>query len=144
MPTRASDREREDCLHELRVAYEEGRLEADELERRAGRAAVAPTRGELTRLTRDLPRSRPPAWLRWLARVDRMLLRAHVTVFGTANGSLVALWAATGQGDFWPAWVLVPWTPLLAWHAGGSWSLRRLLRRRRGSTDRTPVRAHRA
>jgi hypothetical protein len=135
MRTRATDHERERCLQDLRAAYADGCLGTDELERRAGRAAVATTRLELVRLTRDLPRTRPPAWARALDRVNRALLRAHAFVFTTGNGALVGIWALAGQGDFWPAWVLVPWTPLLAWHAGGAWGLRRVLRRRLGGRD---------
>jgi hypothetical protein len=136
MIRRASDDERESCLRDLRAAYVHGRLDAGELERRAGRAATASTQIELRRLTADLPRSSAPRWVRAVDRADRALLKGHAASFTVANGGLVGVWAATGQGDFWPAWLLVPWTMVLSWHAGGSWSVRRMLRRRAGSRAR--------
>jgi hypothetical protein len=56
---RASDAERERVVAFLRDNAAEGRLTADELEERVGRAYAAVTRGQLARLVRDLPR--PPA-----------------------------------------------------------------------------------
>ena len=43
------------------------------------------------------------------------------------------MWAISGSGEFWPALMLVPWLVVLAWHAGGSWSVRRMLRSRTGA-----------
>jgi hypothetical protein len=131
---RASDEERERCAESLRGHFTAGRLEAWELEERVERAWAARTRGELAALLHDLPREMPtraPAWVRALDRVDRTLLRAHAVAFGATNGSFVAIWAVAGQGTFWPAWLLVPWAPFMAWHAGSSWTVRRLLRGRR-------------
>lgn len=138
MVRKASDDEREECLRTLRAAFADGRIDERELERRAGRATLAGSRVELALLTRDLPRTRPPAWARTVRRVDRVLLRAHAAAFTAGNGSLVAVWAATGEGGFWPAWLLVPWTPVIALHAAGSWNVRKLLRRRGAG----PRRAH--
>lgn len=142
MGMRASDAERDACTALLRDAYAAGRLDDGELEDRIGLATVARTRSQLALLTADVPRPlpaparRPPAWVRTLDRIDRTLLRAHATAFGITNGSFVAIWVGTGGGDFWPAWLLVPWAPLLAWHAGGSWSVRRLVRGRAGGHPR--------
>ena len=131
---RASDDEREACAHTLRRHFADGRLDESELEERVDCAYRARTRPELAVLLYDLPGSprpkRPPAWVRALDRLDRTLLRAHATAFGATNGSFVGIWALTGGGEFWPAWLLVPWAPLMAWHAGGSWTVRRLLRPR--------------
>jgi hypothetical protein len=55
---RASDAERERVVSFLRDSAAEGRLTADELDERVGRAYAAVTRGQLERLVRDLPR--PP------------------------------------------------------------------------------------
>jgi hypothetical protein len=52
---RASDAERERIVSFLRDQAAEGRLSADELDERVGRAYTALTRGELSRLVRDLP-----------------------------------------------------------------------------------------
>jgi Domain of unknown function (DUF1707) len=52
---RASDAERERIVAFLRDQTAEGRLTADELDERVGRAYAAVTRGELARLVRDLP-----------------------------------------------------------------------------------------
>ena len=52
---RASDRERERTIDELRDAAGEGRLTFEELADRIEVAADAKTRGELEQLTRDLP-----------------------------------------------------------------------------------------
>jgi Domain of unknown function (DUF1707) len=52
---RASDAERERVVAFLRDKTAEGRLTADELDERVGRAYAAITREELQRLVRDLP-----------------------------------------------------------------------------------------
>jgi len=52
---RVSDREREQIVEILGRAAGEGRLTLDEYTDRAGQAYAAMTRGELTRLTDDLP-----------------------------------------------------------------------------------------
>lgn len=52
---RVSDDEREQAVARLREASAEGRLTLDELAARTGSAYVAQTRGELVRVTEDLP-----------------------------------------------------------------------------------------
>ncbi len=52
---RVSDREREEVVELLGKATAEGRLTLDEYTERAGAAHAAQTRGELARLTTDLP-----------------------------------------------------------------------------------------
>jgi hypothetical protein len=128
--TRASDRERETCARTLRDHAAAGRLEVDELEERLGRVYGARYRSELRAALRDLPREHGRRLACVVDRVDRLILRAHALSYAIVNGSLVGLWAATGQGDFWPAITVAPWSVVLAWHAGGSWSVRRMLRRR--------------
>jgi hypothetical protein len=124
---RISDDERERAADTLKRHYAAGRLSSEELEERLERAWHAQLRGDLQALFRDLPRGvalRPSA--RRLERVQRAALHAHAATWATANGSLLGIWALTGEGAFWPAWSLVPWTALLGWHAVGS---RRLSRR---------------
>lgn len=135
MPLRASDDERERCAVALRLHYEAGRLQAHELEERVGRAYDATTRTDLALLLRDLPplptiasltAPTRSAFVRGIDRIDRLMLRGHATAFSVTNGSFLGIWALAGSDVFWPAWLLVPWTPLLAWHAASSWTVRRI------------------
>jgi hypothetical protein len=130
-PTRASDSERERCAAALRDHAAAGRLEMDELEERVGRAYGARYRYELRLLLLDLPRGHRARAARAVDRLDRLMLKAHAWSYAIVNGSLVGLWEVTGRGDFWPALTIAPWGVVLAWHAGGSWSVRRMLRSRR-------------
>jgi hypothetical protein len=134
----ASDDDRERCASLLARHYVAGRLTLDELEARLDRARVGRTRGELEAVVADLPRaSRRAAAVRFVDRADRLLLQAHVMTFVAINLLLIAVWALAGSHDFWPAWALVPTAVLLAWHAGGSWAVRRLVRDS-GSRRRAP------
>ena len=36
-------------------------------------------------------------------------LGAHVVTYCVVNAMLVAIWAITGAGYFWPAWALLGW-----------------------------------
>ena len=130
MPTRASDAERESCARTLRDHAAAGRLEVAELEERLGAVYGARYRSELRVVLRDLPRDHARRVARVVDRVDRFLLRAHLFAYAFCALVLVAVWALFGAGDFWPAWMLAPWLVVLAWHAGGSWSVRRMLRGR--------------
>ncbi len=92
---RVSDADRERTAETLRSNAGEGRLEAEELEERIGRAFAAKTRGELAALTRDLPEGR---------RAER---REETPPFIPLAILLVAIWAVTGAGYFWPMWPLM-------------------------------------
>jgi Domain of unknown function (DUF1707)/2TM domain len=105
---RASDADRERTAERLRTAAGEGRLSADELEERLERALSARTESELEPLTADLPAPRAPAPRRPRRRWDTEHLRAYVGV----SVMLVAIWALTGAGYFWPIW------PILGWGVG--------------------------
>jgi hypothetical protein len=137
---RASDEERERTVERLRNHYAAGRMEAHELEERIERAYGATTRGELWAVQLDLPRiaSRRGVMAR-IERVNRAALRLHAAAYGTVNGSLIGVWALTGEGSFWPAWALVPGTALLAWHVAGT---RRMARARRASGNGGPPGRH--
>jgi hypothetical protein len=106
---RATDQERERCADRIRNAYGAGALSEAEFEERVSKALVARTRGELARLTRDLPRdhSRRDA-------AAATALRWHAATYTAVNGGLVATWAATGADAFWPAWSIAPWGTALA------------------------------
>ncbi len=133
MPTRASDLERETCARALRDHAAAGRLEIEELEERLGLVYGARYRTELRAALRDLPRERMQKAARVADRLDRALLWLHGSVFAFCAIVLAGLWALFGGGAFWPAWMLVPWLVVLCWHVGGSWGVRRMLRRRAGA-----------
>ena len=98
---RVSDADRERTAARLRDAAGEGRLDVAELDERLERAYAARTRGELAELTADLPRRRRER-PRGRHRPD---VRAYVMVMCL----LVAIWALTGFGYFWPVWPALGW-----------------------------------
>jgi hypothetical protein len=121
----ASDAERERAVRALRAHFAAGRLRREEFERRVERAYAATSRGELRLLQADLP-SHSGLALR-LYGFQRGLLPYHTGAYVSINGALTAIWAATGEGRFWPAGVLAPTTVLIVSHAFGSRWLRRSL-----------------
>jgi hypothetical protein len=42
---------------------------------------------------------------------------SHVVVYVVINAFLIAIWAFTGAGYFWPVWVLAGWGAGLVLHA---------------------------
>jgi hypothetical protein len=100
--TRASDAEREKLAQTLREHAAQGRLSVDELSERLDRAYAARTQGELTELVVDLP-SAPPIAQR------RPVLQGELGAFVVVNLVLIAVWAATGAGYFWPLWPILGW-----------------------------------
>jgi hypothetical protein len=65
---------------------------------------------------------------------------SDVVAYIVINGFLIAVWAFTGAGYFWPAWVLAGWGAALVLHAWDAFARRPIteadvdaeLRRRRG------------
>jgi hypothetical protein len=107
---RSSDADRERVAERLRAAAAEGRLTADELEQRLEVAFAARVEKDLEPLVADLPPR--PADIVEPARAGRRRrgpdpdhLRAYIAV----NLMLVAIWALTGAGYFWPLWPIVGW-----------------------------------
>jgi Domain of unknown function (DUF1707) len=99
---RASDAERERVVEALRAHAAAGRLSTDELEQRLDRALAAERRSDLVALLGDLPaRPRPIVAVPHVRRGKdpRTLLAVAVL--------LVAIWAVTGAGYFWPVWPLM-------------------------------------
>jgi hypothetical protein len=98
---RASDADRERVAERLRAAAGEGRLTADELEERLERAFSARTDAELEPLTSDLPvpRARPRTASR----------RPDLGPYLAVSAMIVAIWALTGMGYFWPVWPILGW-----------------------------------
>jgi hypothetical protein len=128
---RPSDAERERAIGALKAHFAEGGLSTQELERRIEHVYRSGTRRELAGYLRDLP-LRGMRWLviGWARRLQRAVLRIHLLSYATVNASLLGIWILTGQGLFWPAWLLIPSTALLGWHFAASRTLTRSLDRR--------------
>jgi hypothetical protein len=123
---RASDAEREAAVDRLRDHAAAGRLSADELEERVGRALSARTIGELRELERDLPGTdRPPRRPR--ARRRRVPSLVAVSLL------LIGIWAVSGAGYFWPIWAIGGWWLFV--RKGGAACARGHARRRRGTDE---------
>jgi hypothetical protein len=103
---RASDAEREHHAELLREHAAQGRLTVDELEERLDRVYAARTRGELGPVLADLPAAERPRAAR---RPRRIRVRPDLVPFLAVNLVLIAVWAATGAGYFWPIWPLLGW-----------------------------------
>ena len=98
---RTSDKEREVVVDALRGHAAAGRLEPDELEQRLERAYAARVRADLLPLVADLPappQPAPPARER-----TPFVLPDFAPVVAIAV-LLIAIWALTGGGYFWPVW----------------------------------------
>jgi hypothetical protein len=99
--TRAADADRERIVERLHAAAVEGRLNADELEARLEAALSASTYLELDQVVADLPAQtaasgsarRPP----------------QLGAFAATSILLLAIWALTGMGYFWPVWPILGW-----------------------------------
>ncbi|MFY1690137.1 DUF1707 SHOCT-like domain-containing protein [Plantactinospora sp. WMMB782] len=91
---RVSDREREQIVELLGSAAAEGRLTLDEYAERATAAHAARTRGELARLTDDLPTGQPPAPV--------PARRSESAVAGPAPERLVAIFGNETRKGRWP------------------------------------------
>jgi uncharacterized protein DUF1707 len=108
---RASDEERERTVEALRRHAAAGRLDAAELEERLGLALAAKTQGDLAQIVEDLPAERAER-----PRPVPVPVRRHgrtCAPFGKSPQGmlaisvlLVAIWALTGAGYFWPIWPL--------------------------------------
>jgi hypothetical protein len=94
---RASDAERNAVADALREHAAAGRLDPDELDDRLGSALQARTRADLASLTADLPAPTNPP------RRERRAL-PPVPAFVPIAVLLLAIWALTGAGYFWPMW----------------------------------------
>lgn len=103
LSTRASDAEREVVVERLRHGAGEGRLDADELERRVSAAYSATTRFDLEAVVADLPAPPPPR----PARIDGEEVRRRTAAFLVPNVICIIVWLATGADYFWPMWVLM-------------------------------------
>lgn len=107
---RIGDAERDAAAGRLGEHATRGRLTLEELEERLAAALSARTRRDLDALEHDLPRPR---------RRDPSL-RPHVTTYVLVMAGLVALWALSGFGSFWPIWPMLGWGIGVVSHARGS------------------------
>jgi hypothetical protein len=99
---RAADADRERVADRLRTAAGEGRLDAVELEERLERALTARTYAELNALVSDLPQPAPHG-------TSRARKPTELPAFVATSLLLVAIWALTGAGYFWPIWPILGW-----------------------------------
>jgi len=107
---RVADADREQLIDELREHAGAGRLTADELEERIGRAYSASTRADLDALRADLPVSSTTvklALVKRKAQLRRRLLQEAGGALGV-SALAVGIWLASGpSGSFWPGWVIL-------------------------------------
>jgi class 3 adenylate cyclase len=127
---RASDADRERTAAALRDHFGAGRISDDELGERIALAYDSKTLAELDGLMLDLPSSesalpatspprRTPAQ-RTRTKAGHALatsVRIHVTIYVVVNVMLIAIWAASGGGYFWPIWSMLGWGIGLGGHA---------------------------
>jgi len=98
---RIGDADRERVAERLRRAAGEGRLAPEELEERLEAAFAARTEAELAPLVADLPAAEP--------RIRTRRRRGDLRPFVATSILLVAIWALTGAGYFWPVWPILGW-----------------------------------
>jgi hypothetical protein len=99
---RASDADRERVVEALRKHAAAGRLSVGELEDRSASAYGARTLAALAPLVADLPEATPLGWGRGLP--VRPRAARQLALLATV---LIAIWAATGFGYFWPLWPIL-------------------------------------
>ena len=100
---RASDADRDGVAEQLREHAASGRLSVDELDERLEVVFAARTLGELERPLADLPRAESR---RTLSPSTSAPFFGFAPLLGVA-AILVAVWALSGAGSFWPIWVLL-------------------------------------
>lgn len=97
----ASDPERERVAEALRGHAAAGRLDPDELDERLGIAYAARLRADLLPVLADLPAPAAPR-----PRARRRPVPNFVPLLVLA-ATLIAIWALTGAGYFWPVWPML-------------------------------------
>jgi hypothetical protein len=90
---RASDQEREHAATLLREHAAAGRLSMEELT------------GRVEATFHDLPAAQESA----PARRQRTSTSAHTRIYLAVSLLMIAIWAATGMGYFWPIWPMFGW-----------------------------------
>lgn len=113
---RASDADRDRVVETLRDHGAAGRLTTDELEERTDLALAARTNGELDALLTDLPSDQDRHRAAARREAARGGFRDHLRVYLMVMALLVAIWALTGMGYFWPVWPALGWGIGIACH----------------------------
>jgi hypothetical protein len=106
---RASDAERERVATELREHAAEGRLDVDELDERLEQAYAARTRGDLERLTADLPAAPPPKAPSPTVPERGWGLAERAGSYVGVLVIVIIIWAVTGAGYPWFIWPAIGW-----------------------------------
>lgn len=133
---RASDSDRELVVEILREQHLAGRLNSDELEQRLERCLAANSHAELLAITADLPTRVPQHSVprgrcgrpvqhpcgQPTVRSVRRVLRSFAGVIAIM---LLAIWALTDDGYFWPAWAWFGLGVPLGLDASLRWAWRR-------------------
>jgi hypothetical protein len=136
---RASDADREQFVEALRQHHVEGRLTVEELSDRSQQAYAARTLGDLDALVTDLPPLRPPAAAPGAGlgagppvrpgpgapppsparrrEAARAAFLRQALAFGLIALFLIAIWALTSPGYFWPVWPILGFGIALGWQA---------------------------
>jgi hypothetical protein len=122
---RAADSDREYVAERLRGALAEGRIDLAEFDERLGSAYAARTYGELKALLTDLPATvpaersavapyaaNPPVPVDYSGATAKWLAN-HWSGWVTTTLILVAIWAISGAGYFWPVWPSGIWGAVL-------------------------------
>jgi hypothetical protein len=117
---RVSDTEREQAATSLREHATAGRLTIDELSGRLETALTARTQGELDALFEDLP-AQPRRDPSSPARAKALGVRIHAAAYLWTSLTIIAIWAATGTGYFWPLWPILGWGIGVVSHTGACW-----------------------
>jgi hypothetical protein len=68
-------------------------------------------------MTHEVVTHEPAEWVQARKRVEaRREFGSHLVAYVVVNAGLVLVWALTGAGYFWPAWVLGCWAIGLVLH----------------------------
>ncbi len=133
---RAGDSDRELVTEILREQHLAGRLDSDELEQRLERCLASKSQAELHAITADLPTRGAHQWApRMRPAVEVADPRGRATIHGMRRGLrnvagliailLLAIWALSGAGYFWPAWAWFGLGVPLGLDAALRWAWRR-------------------
>lgn len=113
---RASDVDRKAAQDRLHWAHEQGLLDLAEFDERVRLAWASKTRGELDRVSADLPvppKPRKPAKGAFSNTGGGVAMRVLTIIFSAAGAVNLVVWllVVLTTADwvyFWPAWVIVP------------------------------------